>query len=175
MWGERDVTSVLRSKIKPDQTLDIDTLHDIDTGDPWFGVHKVTSIIYSYNTQPLNLLVTRDGAGVFTIHPGRVEPVSFFAPFVDRSLRLGTVGERLEILAVIWGGMLSQNGPVDESTMSKIYEGAKVECTNKFFGFDGYPNEHKTCQVFYRRKDDMSDIYRCKVTREHSVIFLESL
>lgn len=174
MWGERDVTSTLTSKIKPDQTLEIDTTHDIDTGDPWYLVHKVTCILYSYAGQPLGLMVTHDGAGVFSIYPGRVEPVSFIAPSVDRTSNFGSAGTGLEILAVIWGGMLGKHGPVDEGTMEKIYRGLKVECTNAFFGFDGYPNEHKTCQVFYRMKDDLGTV-RCKVGREHSTIMLDQL
>lgn len=169
MWGERDVTSTMTSKIKPDQTLEIDTTHDIDTGDPWYLVHKVTCILYSYTGQPLNLMVTHDGAGVFSIYPGRVEPVSFFAPSVDRGSKSGVAGTGLEILAVIWGGMLSKHGPVDDGTMGKIYKGLQVECTNDFFGFDGYPNEHKTCQVFYRIRHDLGTV-RCKVGKEHSTI-----
>ncbi|KAM0796952.1 hypothetical protein BDR22DRAFT_936987 [Usnea florida] len=174
MWGERDVTSTLTSKIKPDQTLEIDTTHDIDTGDPWFLVHKVTCILYSYTGQPLNLMVTHDGAGVFSIYPGRVEPVSFIAPSVDRESKSGVAGTGLEILAVIWGGMLSKHGPVDEGTMGKIYKGLRVECKNDFFGFDGYPNEHKTCQVFYRMRHDLGTV-RCKVGREHSTITFDRL
>ena len=174
MWGERDVTSTLTSKITPDQTLEIDTTHDIDTGDPWYLVHKVTCILYSYTGQPLNLMVTHDGAGVFSIYSGRVEPVSFFAPSVDCTSKSGSAGTGFEILAVIWGGMLGRHGPVDDGTMRKIYTGLRVECTNDFFGFDGYPYEHKTCQVFYRMKDDLGTV-RCKVGREHSTIILDQL
>lgn len=174
MWGERDVTSTLTSKIKPDQTLEIDTTHDIDTGDPWYGVHKVTCILYSYTGQPLNLMVTRDGAGIFSIYPGRMEPVSFFLPLVNRELKSGSTGSGPEILAVVWGCMLSRHGPVDHGTMEKIYEGLRMECTNEFFEFDGYPNEYKTCQVFYRMRDDLGSV-RCKVAREHSTISLDDL
>ena len=174
MWGEREVTSTLKAKIKPDQTLEIDTTHDIDTGDPWYLVHKVTCIFYSYAGQPLRLMVTHDGAGVFSIYPGRLEPVSFIAPSVDLTLKSGSAGPGFEILAVIWGGMLGKHAPVDDVTMGKIYSGLRVECTNAFFGFDGYPNEHKTCQVFYRMKDDLGTV-RCKVGREHSTIMLDQL
>ena len=114
-------------------------------------------------------MVTHDGAGVFSIYPGRVEPVSFFATSVDRESKSGVAGMGLDILAVIWGGMLSRHGPVDDETMGKIYKGLRVECTNNFFGFDGYQNEHKTCQVFYRIRNDLGSV-RCKVGREHSTI-----
>ena len=174
MWGQRDVTSTLTSKIKPDQTLEVDTTHDIDTGDPWYLVHKVTCIVYSYTGRPLALMVTHDGAGVFSIYPGRVEPVSFLAPSVDRTSNFKSAGTGPEILAVVWGGMLGRHGPVDEGTTEKIHTGLKVECTNAFFGFDGYPNEHKTCQVFYRMKNDLRTV-RCKVGREHSTIMLDQL
>ncbi len=172
MWGERDITAGVRWRIKPNQTLDIDTTHDMDTGDPWYLVHKVTCILYSYAGQPLSLFVTHDAAGLFTIYPGRVEPVSFLAPSLDDKLEVGAVGGRLEILAVIWGGMLGRHGPVNEETMNKIYKELVVECTNDFFGFDGYPHEHKTCQVFHRMD---SGIIQCKVGREHSTIILDEL
>ena len=174
MWAERDITAVLRTRIKTDQTLEIDTTHAIDTGDPWFGVHKVISIIYSYEGQPLNLLVTRDGAGIFSIYPGRIEPVSFILPQVDRSLISGARGSGLQILAVVWGSMYGQRGPVPEATVTKIYAQSGLECTNKFFEFDGYPNEHKTCQVFYRMKHDLGSM-ACLVAREHSTISLGHL
>lgn len=194
MWGERDVRRTLTSRINEnDQTLEVDMMHDIDTADPWYLVHKVLCIVYSYAGQPLNLMVTHDGAGVHTIGPERVEPVSFWNPLtVDRAIKSGLVGagpeaeaeaekgekgeeeeeddeeEDLTILAVIWGGMLSQHGPVVGEVMSQIQAEGKVVCTNEFFGFDGYPGEHKTCQVFYRvRGDDTAEgVVRCKVARE---------
>ena len=103
-----------------------------------------------------------------------MEPVSFFAPSVDRTSKSGFAGTGLEILAVVWGGMLGKHGPVDEGTMGKIYTGLRVDCTNVFFGFDGYPCEHKTCQVFYRMKDDLRTV-RCRVGREHSTIMLDRM
>lgn len=172
LWGERDITATLTSRITIHQTLEIDTTHDLDTGDPWYLVHKVTCILYSYEGKPINLMVTHDGAGVFLIHPGRVEPVSFLSPRLDRSLISGSAEEGLEIMAVIWGGMLSRNEPVEEETVQKIYESKDLECSNDFFGFDGYPHEHKTCQIFYRRKEDFGRILT-KVAREGSTIDLE--
>ena len=173
MWGERDVTSVLTSRIKPDQTLEIDTTHSIDTADPWRMVHKVTSIIYSYSNKPCNLLVTHDGAGILSIYPNRIEPISFFAPSFDRNLKSGSSvnhGERkFEILAVIWGCMFGMRGPVSETLTDQISMESQLRCTNGFFEFDGYPNEHKTCQVFFRMKDEPGRI-RCKVAREHSLM-----
>ncbi|KAI9801905.1 MAG: hypothetical protein M1833_002219 [Piccolia ochrophora] len=172
MWGERDITASVRWNIKPNQTLEIDTTHDMETGDPWFGVRKVTCIIYSYAGQPLSLLVTYDSAGIFSIYPGRVEPLSLLAPSSDGGSNSKAVGAGLEILAVIWGAMLGKHEPVDKETMDKIYKGSIVECTNDFFGFDGFPSQGKTCQVFYRID---SGAIRCKVGREHSTIILDQL
>ena len=172
MWGERNVTSVLKSRIRSDQTLDIDTLHDIDTGDPWYLVHKVTCVLYSYAGQPLNLLVTHDGSGIFSIHPEKVEPISFLDPLVDRLLGSGSVGEGVEVLAVIWGSMLNRHEPVSGDIVEQIYKHSEVECIHKYFRFDDYPNEHKTCQVFYRMRNDLETMF-CKVGREHPILILD--
>ncbi|KAK4695555.1 hypothetical protein P7C71_g2214, partial [Lecanoromycetidae sp. Uapishka_2] len=172
LWADHDIKLALISQIKADQTLRIDTSYCVDTRDPWPNVHKVISILYSYEGQELNLMVTHDQLGVFSIYPGRVEPVSFIDPAVDRRLKSGSAGSGREIMAVIWGTMLGRHGPVDPKTMAKIYGGKKVECTNEFFGFDGYGNEHKTCQVFYRMKNDLG-IFHCMMAREHSTIVFD--
>lgn len=172
MWADRDIKLALISKIKENQTLEIDTSYCVDVADPWFLVHKVICILYSYEGQALNLMVTHDGERVFSIYPGRVEPVSFFDPAVNRNCKSGSAGIGLEILAVIWGGMLRRHGPVDSAKMAEIYSKKRVECTNSFFGFDGYENEYKTCQVFYRMKDDLGRI-QCKAEREHSTVVFD--
>ncbi len=155
MWGELDVKTRLAAKIKENQTLKIDTTHDIDSPNPWYIVHKVTCVIYAYDKGPLQLLVTHDGAGVFLIHPKRHESDEFFDPPVDRLLKSGSLGEGMEILGIMWGGMPNRHEPISAEVMYQIYASRRIECSNSFFGFDGYLNEHKTCQVFWRMKNDL--------------------
>ena len=82
MWCDMDITSNLSWHITPEQTLKIDATRDIDVGDPWWCVQKTISILYSYENEPLKLMVTHDGAAKFWIHPGRQMP-SYMNPKVN--------------------------------------------------------------------------------------------
>ncbi|KAG8525530.1 uncharacterized protein KY384_009174 [Bacidia gigantensis] len=102
---------------------------------------------------------------------GPAIPVNFLTPVSDGDLKTKAAEPRLEILAVVSGGMLGQHTPISNGIMKKIHEKLVVPCSNEGSGFDSHPNDHKACQVFYGMMND-PEIAQYKVGREHSTIEL---
>jgi hypothetical protein len=55
-----------------------------------------------------------------------------------------------KILAVIWGVKDGLSGPSGEKKLAVMEKLESFPCTNKWFGFDGFPNWQKCCVVFVR-------------------------
>ena len=169
-WGTKDVKATLMARIQPNQKLEVDTRYDLDTPDPWFNVRKSTSIMYSFGNGSLQLMVTYDAAGCFMIDPAGPERSSHLNPDVRESQSKDIPG-KVEILAVVWGGMLNHSEPFSVHVMDKIQTMRKVECTNEFFdGYDGMPTWPKTCHVFWRMKGGQDIL--CQAGKEGETIFL---
>jgi hypothetical protein len=155
-WADLDVTQLLRSRVSQNQTLLIDT-STIHSFDPWFNVLKTLSIMYQYTNGPLQLTVCDDRSGVIFIGPTRSLQRNFFNP-------ADPLEDKLNIFAVVWGGMWSHPEPLDVSQFEWIAERRRFPCTNEWFGFDGRLNWPKTCHVFYQF--GTSGAIRCMAIRE---------
>ena len=155
-WADMDVTEVLRSRISQDQTLRFNAFitHPID---PWYNVRKTISIMYQYADGPLQLGVYDDNSGLVSISPTQPLQRNFFNP-------AGRQEDKMNILAVVWGGMYSHPEPLDASQFRWIAERRRFPCTNEWFKFDGRPNWPKTCHVFY--EFGTTGIIRCAAARE---------
>jgi len=155
-WADMDVTEVLRSRISRDQTLQFNafTTHPFD---PWYNVLKTISIMYQYTNGPLQLAVYDDNSGVVFISPTQPLQRNFLNP-------AGRQEDRMNILAVVWGGIYSHPEPLDASQFRWIAERRRFHCTNGWFKFDGRPNWPKTCHVFY--EFGTTGMIRCAAARE---------
>jgi len=147
---------MLRSRVSYDQTLQIDT-SSIHLRDPWFGVSKTLSIMYQYTNGPLQLVVRNDCSGMIFISPTSPLERHFFNP-------AGRYENKMNILAVVWGTMYDHPEPIDDSQFRWIAEKGRFPCNNEWFKFDGRPNWHKTCHVFYQF--GATGAIRCIAARE---------
>ena len=137
MCSTVDVTDVLRAQISTtEQTLTIETTHPLSSPDPWYGRRKTIVVVYQYGSDPLQIAVTFEGNGVLAIDPDKPLRRIFFNPIPPHP-------RRLHVLAVVWGIM-----PTDLKHFGLITELKEIPCSNEWFGFDGWPNQHKTCHVF---------------------------
>ena len=137
MWSTVDVTDVLRAQISTtEQTLNIWTADPLSSPDPWYGRPKTIVVIYQYGSDPLQMAVAFEGDGVLTIDPTKPRRPIFFNPIPPHP-------RRLHVLAVVWGIM-----PTDLKHFGLITELKEIPCSNEWFGFDGWPNQPKTCHVF---------------------------
>jgi hypothetical protein len=162
-WGGTDITTVLQTRTSSKQILALDTnKHFIAAPDPWLNVHKAISIVYQYDSNPLQLLVVGEGTGLVTIQPYET---------IQRRRRWHInydIGGDIMILAVIWG---LQPIPSTPTFLEALKEG-RIYCTNGFFGLDGWQNVPKTCQVFVQNTKTRE--ISCLTGRENSVLILSS-
>ena len=155
-WADLDVTHILRLRVSHDQTLQIDTA-SIHSFDPWYNVSKTLSVMYQYTNEPLQLIVRYDSSGIIFIGPTRPLQRHFLNPARRHP-------NRINILAVVWGAMYDHPEPLSASQFDWIAKRRKFPCTNEWFKFDGRPNWHKTCHVFYELGTTGS--IRCTAARE---------
>lgn len=161
--ADQDVTQLLRSLVSHDQTLQIDTRHSLPSSDPWYNVLKTISIMYQFTDGPLQLIVCDDASGMIFIGPTSSPQRHYFNP-------AGRHTEKLNILAVVWGGMHGHPGPLDAAQFRWIAEKRKFPCTNEWFGFDGRLNWPKTCHVFY--EFGTTGTIHCMTAREGDTIVI---
>jgi len=170
-YADMDVTSIWQARISDEQTLTIDTSVNLHDPDPWYLVSKTLSIVYSYDNGPLQLFVTREASGTSYIRPhGPTFPIPYAIPSdLPMKTEGGYKNTAREIVGVVWGASIVR----DANTVYRMFvgEGGAV-CSNQNFGFDGYHDWQKTCQVFYREVG--SDIVHCAAAREGSKLTLES-
>lgn len=161
-WGGLDITTVLRAKIGPHQTLQLDTnnMPAIASPDPWLGERKTIAILYQYGSDPLQLLVCHEGQGLVTIRPDG--PTNRRHIFLSKNEPLPNT----TILAVIWGLQPVAEEPVLEA----ISKNSKFPCTNEFFNRDGWGGQRKTCQVFLQ--NNSTGETTCVVRREGTTLAL---
>jgi hypothetical protein len=139
-FGDLDVTAKVRSLVTAEQTLSIDTITTSHIfGDPWYGTVKTICILYQYEGRDVELVVSHEREGMVRIDH-RV-PVSASRVKI---LRNG------KILAVVWGIKDGLSDPAGEKKLAVMEKLESFPCTNKWFGFDGFPNWRKCCVVFVR-------------------------
>jgi hypothetical protein len=161
-WGGLDITTVLRAKIGPHQTLQLDTnnVPAIASPDPWFGERKTIAVLYQYGSDPLQLLVAREGQGLATIQPNG--PTNRKHIFLSKNEPLPNT----TVLAVVWGLQPVAEEPVLEA----ISKNSEFPCTNEFFDRDGWGGQKKTCQVFLQ--NNVTGETACVVGREGTTLVL---
>jgi len=107
-------------------------------------------MLYSYGTQPWQLIACVEGPETINLHP--IHPVDS-----ARAACVQAPGSR--VVALIWG---SKNALVDsENSMGKsaglkimeVEKEGRFEASNTWMGFDGAPNMEKMAVVYYRNAD----------------------
>jgi hypothetical protein len=162
-FGGQDVTSKARNLTTPQQTWQIvSTDSDLLFGDPWYGTKKSISILYQYGNRPFELLVASEYDGALSLDP--------FAPVDPRRMEFLRADEP-RVLAIIWGIMQNQTGPLPDAKFQAVSSNGSFTCSNDWFGFDGWPGIVKTCVVF--AKDGAGKIYDT-AAREGDVLSLHN-
>jgi hypothetical protein len=87
----------------------------------------------------LELLVAGEYDGLLTLDP--------YAPVDPRRTEF-LIKDDPKVLAVIWGIMQNQYGPLPESKITSFNSTGTIPCTNDWFGFDGWYGVPKTCVAF---------------------------
>ena len=159
-WGGFDVTGFLQPRISHRQILEIDMNNIVSaiSHDPWPNRPKAMSIVYQYGSNPFEMLIGGDGAGVISIRPNKMVHRT-------RNWKLDyDIGDDTTVVAVVWGLQLMPNTPA----LQKALKEGKIPCTNDFFGLDGWNWVRKTCQVFLR--DIKTGEMSCIVGYEEAVL-----
>jgi hypothetical protein len=143
VFADRDITAKVQSMVTVDQTLSLDGMRANEYfGSVWYGTRKAICILYQYEGREMELLVTCEDEMIKLDHS---EPVD--------ACRLRMLRSEGKVMAVVWGLRDGLQGPSGELRKNTIENYNSVECTNDWFGFDGYPNEVKSCTVFLRDGD----------------------
>jgi hypothetical protein len=167
-WAGMDITTVLRSRISQEQTLNLDTnTLVVSVLDPWPNFHKAISIIYQYGSGPLELLLARDGAGLVVIKPYKTVRQSYKANLDPWRLD-HPIGNDTTVLVIIWG----LRPMPDNADIRRALREGSISCTNDFFGVDGWKEKVKTCQVFLR--NNRTGETSCITGKENSILKLPS-
>ncbi|KAE9364425.1 hypothetical protein N431DRAFT_488989 [Stipitochalara longipes BDJ] len=150
-WCDQDITQKVRGMVTPQQTLSIrcDAL-TYHFGDPMPNRRKQFSMLYSYGQQPWQLVATAEGNEAITLHP--VHPIdNYRAQFVQQP--------NSKVVALVWG---IKNALVDAENssgrsaglkMMEVEREGRLEASNAWMGFDGFPNNVKMAVVYYRNPD----------------------
>jgi len=111
---------------------------------------KQFSMLYSYGQQPWQLVATAEGNEAITLHP--VHPIdNYRAQFVQQP--------NAKVVAVVWGIKNALVDPENSSgrsaglKMMEIEREGRLEASNAWMGFDGFPNNVKMAVVYYRNPD----------------------
>jgi hypothetical protein len=143
VFADLDITDKVQSMVTVDQTLSLDCMRANEYfGSVWYGTRKAICILYQYEGREMELLVTREDEMINIDHN---EPVD--------ACRLRMLRSEGKIMAVIWGLRDGLQGESGEFRKAAIEICKSFKCTNDWFGFDGYPNEVKSCTVFLRDGD----------------------
>jgi len=148
---DQDITQKLRSMVTPQQTLSIraDSLV-YHFGDPWPDHCKQFAMLYSYGTQPWQLVVCSEGPETINLNP--LHPVDRIrAEFVQTP--------QSRVVALVWGvrnaleEMRVSTGRSAGMKAMEIEREGRLEATNAWMGFDGNENQVKMAMCFYRHQD----------------------
>jgi hypothetical protein len=149
------VTKEVRALVTPEQSLQIKLSEMVSIfGDPWPGVWKPFSVIYSYGERPWELLPSTEvDEGTFEIIPHQLLDTKRMSYIQDGSGKL---------VSLVWGvgdGLLLAQGP--EAKRETIETSGEFPVNNGWMGFNGYdghfgyPNNHrpKAAICYYRAED----------------------
>jgi hypothetical protein len=144
-FGGMDVTAKAQALVTARETWEIlSDNSDALFGDPWYGVRKSICILYQYGNRPLELLVADQYEGILSLDPyARVDPSRYKFLIKDEP----------RVLAVIWGVMHNQAGPLPENEIQYFNSTGTIPCSNDWFGFDGWYAVPKTCVAFLNSSD----------------------
>jgi hypothetical protein len=162
-FGGEDVTNKARNLTTPRQTWQINASNsDLLFGDPWVGNSKSMSILYQYGNRPFELLVADEFDGIISLDP--------FVP-VDPHRTEFLRADEPKVLAMIWGIMQNQTGPLPEEKFQELSSSGSFTCSNEWFGFDGWFGGSKTCVVF--AKNAAGKVYDV-AAREGNLVSLQN-
>lgn len=170
-WGGLDITPLLQGQTTSKQTLqlDPDVVKYFASPDPWVGVYKTIAVVYQYGAsgEHVRLLVTSESEGMVEITPYDTTQRGGIDWVVQGEAVVAAGG--WDVVAVVWG---MEPMPLSSTTLIEALKEGRIECTNDFFGVDGWLGMHKTCQVFVKGTDGT---VRCCVAREGTVLDLSVL
>jgi hypothetical protein len=167
-WGGLDITNTIRAQIASDQRLQINTNYMLEAPDPWYGVSKSIAIIYQYGNNPLDLLISHDGAGIVSISPnGPLRRLHVASAELKNPKHL--FSERT-ILAIVWGTSLVSLHQLPAEAATQLSKMGTLVCNNETFGLDGRFGHQKTCQVFW--KSGKCGPIQCSSAREGETLFI---
>jgi hypothetical protein len=146
-YSDQDVTNAVRSMVKPNQSLEIDTQKLIEAfGDPWPGNRKQFSVLYSYGERPWELAASSDNNGLFQLLPHQ--------PLDRKRMEFVQDLNQSRIIAIVWGegnGLEGGKGKVEK--LREIESSGEFDATNAWMGFDGMCGPAKTALVYYRAQN----------------------
>jgi hypothetical protein len=155
-YGDKDVTKEVRTLVTPEQSLQLNRpefISHFGDPDPWPGVTKSFSVVYSYGERPWELIAGSEwGGGTFDIIPHQPLDTERMAFIQDKPGKL---------VALVWGfnnGLMGGEGPVAKK--EKIETLGEFPVTNGGMGGNGYeslgylPSGIPKAAIAYYRAED---------------------
>jgi len=140
----------MQGMVTVEQTLTIDPFRmNLIAGDPWYGTVKSVVVLYQYEGREMEMLITHERGGISHIDhrlPVESRRVEILKKHSDAKSANG-------IIATVWGIEDGFKGLEGSRRMDGLGATRWMPCTNKYFGFDGFPNVKKTCVVFVQGKE----------------------
>jgi hypothetical protein len=150
-YCDKDVTKEVRALVTPEQSLELkgDDFYS-HFGDPWPGIIKSFSVIYSYGERPWELIAGANwGGGTFSIIPHQALDTERMAFIQD---------EPGKLVALVWGfnnGLVGGEGVVAKK--ERIETTGEFPVNDTWMGGNGYQrfkwpdgNAPKTAIAYYR-------------------------
>ena len=127
----------------PNLVLDMSNTSPWGDNDPWVGVKKCLSILYSYGTT-IRTFVACEGDGPFTLFPGNNKQ-----SHTNDITRQGPSSPNFAIVSVVWGAEEITSGSVYQSIYNYRTNKSAVPFSNELFGKDTLPSTVKSGVIWY--------------------------
>ncbi|KAI4824779.1 hypothetical protein E4T44_10078 [Aureobasidium sp. EXF-8845] len=159
-FADKDVTATASTTFVQNGNLVVNTYtlaSALGISDPWWGVVKTISILYSDSTNATYILSQPELSGVYTINASAI-PASATTPAIPASK-----GSGVSIIAIVWGKQQIRTPSVFERLYYQQVTNWGFRVDTALFGIDGFWGHEKVGIIWYK---DTTGRLRSLVARE---------
>lgn len=159
-FADKDVTAAASTTFVQNGNLVVNTYtlaSALGISDPWWGVVKTISILYSDSTNATYILSQPELSGVYTINASAI-PASATTPAFPASK-----GSGVSIIAIVWGKQQIRTPSVFERLYYQQVTNWGFRVDTVLFGIDGFWGHEKVGIIWYK---DTTGRLRSLVARE---------
>ncbi|KAH0371373.1 glycoside hydrolase family 128 protein, partial [Aureobasidium melanogenum] len=161
-FADKDVTTAAQTAFIQNGNLVVNTYtlaSALSVSDPWYGVVKTISILYSDASNNAYIFSSAEQTGTYTINPSSI-PSSAKTPSIAP-----VDGSTIEIVGMVWGTQQIKTSSVWDRIYYQQATGWGFQINTNLFGVDGFWGHAKVGIVWYR---DAQGVLKSLVSRENA-------